>query len=249
MKPQSLVMLSSKHAASIVSLSSTATFLHFLSVLFTHSASGFILPTRSYVTLLKSIFASFLSRQSSEGNEETDGNGDGIEDTLGNEVGPADGDEECNTDGDEVGNEDGITDGNEVGTADGDKVGNEDGITDGNAVGTADGDEVDDGNSDGDCVGSNERSWLGIVDGIEEGDFEGILNGKADGRLLGMVVGIPDGVCEGNSLSNESGTLVATLVGGSEVCLNPSRSQVRDFGSMSAFKNAIPLQATLLLLT
>ena len=43
--------------------------------------------------------------------------------------------------------------------------------------------------------------------------------------------------------------LIGTLVGRSEVCLNPIRSQVRDSGSMSAFKNVIPLQVTLLLLT
>jgi len=58
-KPQFLAMFFFKHATSIVSLSCWARFLHFLSDLFTQSASGFILPTRSYVTFLKSIFAFF----------------------------------------------------------------------------------------------------------------------------------------------------------------------------------------------
>jgi len=130
-----------------------ASFLHFLSSFSIQFPLGYTLPFSSYVTIKKLILALLLSRQSSDGNEETDGNEDGIEDTLGNEVAIADGDEECNTDGNEVGNEDDITDGNKVGTADGDEECN----TDGNEVGT------------GLNVGVLERVTLGALLGGDEG--------------------------------------------------------------------------------
>jgi len=76
--------------------------------------------------------------------------------------------------------------------------------------------------------------------------------GTTLGLLLGTALGLELGIMLGNILGTVLGkvlgTLVGTLVGGSEVCLNPLISQVRDFGSMSAFKNAIPLQVTSLLL-